>query len=339
MLKGSIAKLVEGQSLSESEAYDAVKAIMEGAATPVQIAAFLTALRMKGETVEEITGAARLMREKALRIYPKAHDVVDTCGTGGDRSGTFNISTTTALVVAGAGVPVAKHGNRSVSSACGSADVLEALGVKIDLKPERVEECLNEAGIAFLFAPVFHLSMKHAAPVRKELGIRTLFNLLGPISNPAGAPYQVMGVFAHEWTEPMAMVLGNLGTRRAFVVHGSDGLDEVTITGPTRVSEWKEGAVSTSEVTPESVGIERGRMADLKGGDAQANARILREVLSGGKGPRRDIVLMNAGLALVAAGRADFLADGVRLAAKAIDSNKALEKLDALIQFTNAGRG
>jgi len=330
MIKEAIAKVVERIDLTETEAEQAMREIMEGTATSAQIAALMTALRMKGETVAEITGAARAMREKAVRIRLDDPNVVDTCGTGGDRRGTFNISTTVAFVVAGAGVTVAKHGNRAVSSACGSADLLKTLGVRIELPPDRVAEIVNEIGIGFLFAPLFHGAMKHAAAPRQETGLRSIFNLLGPLTNPAGASIQVLGVFAAHFTKPMAQTLLNLGGRRCFVVHGMDGLDEMTINGPSRVSEGSGGRVSTYSLDAKAFGLSEGSPAALAGGDAEANAAITLAILSGKPGARRDVVLMNAALALVAVSRAETLADGVAIAAEAIDSGMAQRKLEQL---------
>lgn len=331
----SIARLVEGLNLAEDEAEEAMATIMEGQATPAQIGAFLAALRLKGETVAEVTGLARAMRAKAARIETKHSVFVDTCGTGGDGSGTFNISTAAALVVAACDLPVAKHGNRSVSSRCGSADVLEALGVAVDLAPAQVARCLDEVGLAFLFAPTFHRAMRHAAGPRREIGIRTVFNLLGPICNPAAAPAQVVGVYDARLVETVAEVLGRLGGRRAFVVHGCDGLDEVTVTGPTLVAELAEGCVRTYEFDPKEVGIPYARLADLRGGDAATNAAIIKAVLEGEPGPRRNVVLLNAAFALVAGGRAENVEEGLALAAAAVDSGKALAKLSELVAFSN----
>ena len=311
--------------------------VMEGEATPAQIAAFITALRIKGETVEEVTGAARIMRQKATRIDARSSVVVDTCGTGGDGSNTFNISTTTAFVVAAAGLTVAKHGNRAVSSSCGSADVLEALGVKIDAGPEIVEECLQEIGIGFLFAPRLHGAMKYAIGPRREIGIRTIFNMLGPLTNPAGATSQLIGVYDPKLTEMFAGVLRNLGTRRAFVVHGADGLDEATVTGETRVSELKEGLISTYNLDPLELFGETYPAADLKGGNAEENARITTEVLSGNRqGACRQIVVLNAALAIVAGGKAGTIQEGMAKAKECIDSGAALKKLQALIERSNS---
>lgn len=336
MIKEAIAKASEGVHLTETEAETVMQEIMEGQATSAQIAAYLTALRMKGETVAEITGSARVMREKAIRIRSDDPLVVDTCGTGGDRLHTFNISTTTAFVVAGAGVRVAKHGNRSVSSSCGSADVLKALGIRIDVEPVRVEECLNEIGIGFLFAPLFHGAMRHAIGPRQEIGIRTLFNILGPLTNPAGATIQVLGVYAGPLADLIAQVLINLGSRHCFIVHGSDGLDEITITGKTRVCEGREGRISCYHIEPGDFDLKTGALRDIAGGGPEENARILLGVLRGEKGPRRDICLLNAAPALVATGKARTLQEGIQVAAESIDSGAALEKLEALKTYTNA---
>ena len=331
MIKDGIAKVVLGEDLRETEMMAVMEEIMEGVATPAQIAAFITALRIKGETVEEVTGAARIMRQKATRIDARSSVVVDTCGTGGDGRNTFNISTTAAFVVAAAGLTVAKHGNRAVSSGCGSADVLEALGVNIDAGPEIVEECLQEIGIGFLFAPRLHGAMKHAIGPRREIGIRTIFNMLGPLTNPAGATAQLIGVYDPRLTEMFAGVLKNLGTKRAFVVHGADGLDEATVTGETRVSELKEGLVTTYNIDPVDLFGELFPAVDLLGGNAETNARITREVLTGGGGARRRIVVLNAALAIVAGGKAGTLRDGIGTAEARIDGGAALQKLDALI--------
>lgn len=330
VIKEAIARVVQGVNLTEEEAETAMMDIMDGVATPSQVAAFLTALRMKGETVEEITGSARAMRKKAARIYPEKDVVVDTCGTGGDGMNTFNISTTAAFVVAGAGAVVAKHGNRSVSSRSGSADVLEALGVNIAATPQVVQDCLNTVGMGFLFAPLFHEAMKHAAAPRREMGIRTVFNLLGPLTNPAGAQAQVLGVFDPQLTELLGEVLKKLGTRRAFVVHSGDGLDEFSVSAPTKVTEVYEDRVRTYFVTPEELGLNRASLEDMRGGSAQENASIAMEILSGARGPRRDVVLLNAAAALVAGGLAADLREGLGIATESIDSRKALEKLELL---------
>jgi anthranilate phosphoribosyltransferase len=335
MIKDAIAKLADRTSLSEKEAEEAMLEIMNGQATPAQIAAYLMGLRLKGETVEEIAGSARAMREKATRIRVADPLVVDTCGTGGDRAHTFNISTTAAFVVAGGGLTVAKHGNRSVSSKSGSADVLAALGVKIDLPTERIEDCVNEIGIGFLFAPLFHGAMKHCAGPRQEMGVRTLLNILGPLTNPAGAAIQVLGVYDGNLTEVMAKVLIHLGTQHCFVVHGMDGLDEITLTDRTRVSEGKAGVVSSYFIEPDEFGLHRVRLKDLAGGTAEENAQITRDILRGRKGPKRDIVCLNAAPAFVAAGKVKTLQEGLALANRAVDSGAAIEKLEKLVAFTN----
>lgn len=334
-IRDSIARLVERQSLTAEEAEAVMGQIMRGEATPAQIGGFLVALRMKGETVEEITGFARAMRNHALRVRASRVPLVDTCGTGGDRSGTFNISTVTAFVVAGAGLPVAKHGNRSVSSHCGSADVLEALGIRLDLGPEEVARCINEVGVGFLFAPRFHPAMKHALGPRREMGIRTVFNILGPLANPAGAQVQVLGVYDASLTGMVATVLEALGCQAAFVVHGTGGLDELTITGPNVVAQVQNGSVRTFVLDPlEDLGLPRAPLSSLRGGTADENAAIVRSVLQGERGPRRDVVLLNAAAALVAGGLAADMREGLLLAARSIDSGAALEKLESLIAFT-----
>ncbi|MGH3056099.1 MAG: anthranilate phosphoribosyltransferase, partial [Gaiellaceae bacterium] len=293
-VRTAIAHTVAGESLSEAEMESVMRELMEGTATPAQIAGWLVALRMKGETVDEITGAVRALRAHATRIEPRATVVVDTCGTGGDRRGTVNISTAAAFIAAGAGLTVAKHGNRAMSGTVGGADVLETLGVKIDLPPAQVAACIDEVGVGFLFAQVFHPAMRHVAGPRRELGIRTIFNLLGPLSNPAGARHQVVGVFAAEWTEPLAHALGRLGAVHALVVHGEDGLDEISLAAPTQLSEWADGAVHTYRVTPEELGFTRCRDIDLEGGNRDAAASIIRGILSGASGPRGDIAVLNA---------------------------------------------
>jgi anthranilate phosphoribosyltransferase len=336
------------QSLSREEARLVMSQVLAGKCTDAQIAALLVALHMKGETVEEIVGFAEAIRAAAapfglrpnhtVDVSGTGRDaLVDTCGTGGDASGTFNISTATALVVAGAGVRVAKHGNRSVTSKCGSADVMEALGVNINLPPARLAACLEEVGIAFLFAPAMHSAMQHVQSARRQLRLRTVFNLLGPLTNPAHASGQVVGVYSADLVEKLAEALSMLGLHRALVVHGLDGLDEVTITAPTRIAEVREGTVRTYEVTPEEFGINRGTLDDISGGDAAANANIIAQILGGTKSARRDVVLLNAAAALVAAGRADHLADALPLASESIDSGAAAGKLDALVRFTNNG--
>lgn len=336
MIREAIAVLVEGRSLQEEEMTGVMEEIMTGQATGAQIGSFLTALRLKGETVEEISAAATVMRRHAIAIDAGAAEgiVVDTCGTGGDAKGTFNVSTTAAFVVAGCGVTVAKHGNRSISSHCGSADVLEAMGVVLALPPEVVAECIRTVGIGFMFAPMFHPAMKHAIGPRREIGIRTVFNLLGPLTNPAGANIQVMGVYDPGWTDKLARVLGKLGSRRALVVCGEDGMDELTVTGWTRVSEWRDGTATTWTVTPEELGLRRAAVADILGAKtAAASAEQLRAVLAGEPGPRLDMVLLNSGAALFAAGRADTLGAGIDLARRTIESGAAMDKLTQLVAF------
>jgi anthranilate phosphoribosyltransferase len=346
----AVRTLVDRRDLTRIEAAAAMDAIMSGVATNAQIAAFLTALRMKGETVEELIGFAQVMRSKVARVRTRADEVagltgtdremlVDTCGTGGDASGTFNISTATAFVVAGAGLKVAKHGNRSMSgltaaSLCGSADVVEALGVNLELSAAQVGRCVDEVGIGFLYAPLLHTAMKHVMAARREVGFRTVFNLLGPLTNPAGANAQIIGVAAAALTEPLARVLAELGTLRAFVVHGADGLDEISSTGESRISEVREGLVRTFTVRPEDFDLPRASIADLRGGDREQNAEIIRGLLAGAPGPRRDIVLMNAAAALVAGGRANDLRQAAGVAAKAIDSGAARQKLDQLVALS-----
>jgi anthranilate phosphoribosyltransferase len=333
-LKSLLAFVAQGRSLSESEAEAAFDIIMSGNATPSQMGAFLMALRVRGETVDEITGAARIMRAKAVPVDAPP-GTIDTCGTGGDSSGSFNISTASALVVAGCGVPVAKHGNRALSSKSGSADVLTALGVDIDADLAIVRQCLWELGIGFLMAPRHHSATRHVAPTRVELGTRTIFNLLGPLSSPAKARRQLVGVFAPEWVRPMAEVLGRLGSERAWVVHGA-GLDELTTTGVTTVAALEDGKVETFELAPEDVGLERVPLEDIKGGEPQHNARMMRELLAGAGGPLRDVVLLNSGAALVIAGRAAALEDGIELAARSLDTSAAQRVLDELVARTNA---
>ncbi len=334
LMKEVLGRVAVGHAMSEDQAEEVFEVIMSGDATPAQIGGLLMALRVRGETVDEITGAARIMRAKALPVEAPA-GAIDTCGTGGDGSGTYNISTAAAFVLAGAGVPVAKHGNRALSSKSGSADVLTALGVKIDADMALVQESLWENNIGFLMAPRHHNAMRHVAGPRVELGTRTIFNLLGPLANPARTSLQLMGVFASQWVEPMANVLGRLGAERAWVVHGSDGLDELTTTGPTLVGEWKDGKVTLFEVRPEDCGLKRATAADLKGGDASVNAAALRALLGGAQGAYRDIVLLNAAAALVVAGKAADLGQGVALAAESIDSGKALATLDRMVAITN----
>jgi len=338
MIRTTIQQLLEGRSLSIEQADAVMEQIMTGAATPAQIAGFLVALRVKGETANEITGCARAMRRAAVQIRPSRTDVVDTCGTGGDRAGTFNISTTAAFVVAGAGLGVAKHGNRSVSSKSGSADVLEALDVNLNLTPEQVARAIDEIGIGFLFAPNFHPAMRHAIGPRRELGVRTVFNLLGPLTNPAGAAAQVLGVYDAELTEVLAQVLQQLGSRAAYVVHGHGRLDELTTTGPNQVSCFGvtpgNGSVVTETLDPRQLGFSQAAPEDLQGGDPYTNARITRAVLDGqDRSARRDVVLLNAAAALVAGQRAADLKEGIARSAESIDSGAALRTLEALIDF------
>jgi anthranilate phosphoribosyltransferase len=334
-----------GESLSRDEARGVMSEVLAGKCTDAQIAALLVALHMKGETVEEIVGFAEAIRQAATPLKVAGNStidvsgterdaLVDTCGTGGDASGTFNISTATALVAAGAGVRVAKHGNRSVTSKCGSADVMEALGVNISLPASQIAACLQEVGIAFLFAPAMHSAMKYVQPARRELRLRTVFNLLGPLTNPANASAQVVGVYSDDLVEKLAEALSMLGLRRAMVVHGCDGLDEITIGGTTRVAEVRDGQVRTYEVTPEEFGLKRAPIESISGGDAAENARIIQEVLAGKKSPCRDVVLLNAAATLVAAGRANLLSEAMPMAAKSIDSGAARSKLESLVAFT-----
>jgi anthranilate phosphoribosyltransferase len=333
--KALIAKAATGASLTREEAARGFDRMMSGEATPSQMGGLLMALRVRGETVEEITGAVTVMREKMLRVAAPP-DAIDVVGTGGDASGSYNISTCAAFIVAGAGVPVAKHGNRALSSRSGAADVLAALGVKIELAPDGVSRCIREAGIGFMFAPAHHPAMKNVGPTRVELGTRTIFNLLGPLSNPAGVKRQMVGVFSRQWIEPLANVLRNLGSDGAWVVHGSDGLDEVTSAGATYVAALENGAVRTFEIAPEDVGVARAKPEALRGGDAEENARALMDVLKGKKGAFRDVALMNAAAGLVVAGRAKDLKQGFALAAKSIDTGEAEGRLDRLIAVSNA---
>ena len=336
MIQGVIQQLIDGQDLDRGAARGTMDQIMSGGATDAQIGAFLIALRCKGETVDEIAGFAEAMREKATPIGGGREPMIDTCGTGGDGSGTFNISTAVAFVAAGAGLCVAKHGNRAMSSKCGSADVLAALGVDVEASPEKVATCLDEVGIGFLFAPKLHGAMKHAIGPRKEIGTRTVFNILGPLTNPAGARRQLIGVFAAELTERMAAVLRVLGSERALVVHGSDGLDELTLTGPSQVTELRDGELETYEVAPGDFGYEVVDGSALAGGDAAENARILTDVLKGIAGAPRDVVVMNAAAAIVAGGLADRLQDGAARAEAAIESGKALAALENLKRVSNS---
>ena len=349
MIKELISKVVKGADLTEAEMEQAMTEIMIGTATPAQIGAFITALRFKGETVDEITGAARAMRAKATKINVNNHlvnidrdeiniddeTILDIVGTGGDGTRTFNVSTTTAFVAAGGGIKVAKHGNRAVSSLCGSADVLENLGVNLDVTSTDVEKCIKEIGIGFLYAPIFHGAMKHAAGPRQEIGIRSIFNLLGPVTNPAGASVQVLGVYEQSLTDKIALVLKRLGTREAFVVCGEGTFDEISICGPTKVTHLKDDNIHTFQMTPEEYDLKRAELEDIVGGDAKENANITRHVLDGEKGPKRDMVLLNASAAFVAAGLCDNFKDGIRIAADAIDSGRAQDKLNQLIEFTH----
>jgi anthranilate phosphoribosyltransferase len=332
--KPLLGKLVEGQVLTGDEAQGFFAACLRGEPTPAQVAAAITALRVRGETVEEITAFARAMRAAALSLDHPFEDVVDTCGTGGDGAHTYNISTAASFVLAGAGLRVAKHGNRAMSSKSGSSDVLAALGVNLDATPAQQAVALNDAGIAFLFAPTYHGAMRHVGPVRAELGFRTVFNLLGPLCNPAGANRQVMGVYDPALLEPLAEVLGRLGAKRAWTVNGQ-GLDEVTTTGPTDVAEWKDGTVTRFTITPEDAGLPRATLADIQGGDAEVNAAALRALLNGEKGPYRDIVLMNAAAALVVSNKAETLKQGAEMAATVIDEGRALAALDALVRASH----
>jgi len=334
--KSYIAKVATGAALSRDEAAGAFEQMMSGEATPSQMGALLMALRVRGETVDEITGAVSVMRAKMLRVNAPP-DAIDVVGTGGDASGSFNISTCAALIVAGAGVPVAKHGNRALSSRSGAADVLTALGVNIDLTPEQIGLCIREAGIGFMFAPAHHPAMKNVGATRVELGTRTIFNLLGPLSNPAGVRRQMIGVFSKHWTEPLAHVLKNLGAECVWVVHGSDGLDEITTSGPTSVTALEAGAIRSFEISPENVALAKVKPESLRGGDAESNAKAVEDVLEGKKTPFRDVAILNAAAALVVAGKAKDLKAGVGIAAHAIDSGEAEGRLDRLIVVSNDG--
>lgn len=348
MIRQAIAKTVERQDLTEGEMIEVMNQIMSGECTPAQIGSFITALRMKGETIAEITGAARVMREHAtpIRVGSQVLDmdrddinidretILDVVGTGGDGTNTFNISTTVSFVVSACGIKVAKHGNRSVSSACGSADVIERLGINLDISPEKVANCINTIGIGFLFAPALHGAMKHAIGPRREIGIRTIFNILGPLTNPAGADCQVMGVYRSDLVEKLAGVLHKLGCRHGFVVYGSDGMDEITLTGETCIAEVTPSGIQLSSITPEQFGLKRCRMDELKGGDAALNATIVKSILQGEQGARRDVVLLNAAYALLAANKTATVEEGIKLAADAIDSGKALHQLEKLSAMT-----
>ncbi len=339
-IKQAIKKVVGGESFAEEEMVSIFSAIMSGEATPSQIAAFLTGLSIKGETVEEISGAVKVMREKALKVFPDndgPKELLDTCGTGGTGKHTFNISTTSAFVLAGCGVKVAKHGNRAATSKCGSADVLQALGVKVDVPVEVTRKCILEIGIGFLFAPLFHEAMKHAIASRKEIGIKTIFNILGPLANPANATHQIIGVFDKDLTEVMAEVLGNLGTKRAYVVHGADGLDEATVSGLTRVSELAGGKVRSYSVSPDDFGLSEWDEKEIKGGDPHENAEMTRAVLSGEKGAKLEVVLLNAALGLMAVGKVSKMSNGVEMAREAITSGQAMRKLEELVKISMKG--
>ena len=335
MFKENLNKIISGKDLTDTQMGEMIAQIFSGRITDSQVAGFMTALATKGETTEELFGAARMMRKNAIKIQVMGHNtVIDTCGTGGDSADTFNISTTTAFVAAGCNVIVAKHGNRSVSSKCGSADLVEALGVNLDIDPESVEEAIAQIGIGFLFAPRHHSAMRFAAPARQELGIKSIFNMLGPLSNPAGANCQLLGVYAPELTEMFALALKQLGTKRAFVVHGHDGLDEISVCAPTRVSELNRGQIKTYDIYPENFFKTLSDPEDIKGGDLKTNLQITKDVLSGKKGPKRNVVLINTAAALVAAGKADSLKEGIQMAKDSIDSRKAVKKLNELIAFT-----
>lgn len=330
----SLEKLLRKEDLTQAEMMTSFEEIMDGKVDDVLIGSFLTALKLKGETIEEITGGAMVMIDKADRIELGNTPTLDTCGTGGDKSGTYNISTASAFICAAAGIPVIKHGNRSVSSKSGSADVLEELGVNIMLQSEKVKKSIKENNIGFLFAPIFHKAMKYAAPVRKKLGFRTVFNILGPLTNPARAKYQILGVFDEKLTEVMADVLGNLGVERALVVHGKDGLDEISITSETKITELKEGKIKSYFITPEELGFARRNLGEIQGGDAKVNSEIIRNIFLGEKGAKRDILLMNSGAGLYVSGKADSIKDGVDIAKEIIDSGKAYEKLLQYASYT-----
>lgn len=332
--KDFISKVADGHALSPEEARQAFEVILSGSATPSQLGGFLMALRVRGESIAEVTGAVSTMRSKMLMV-DAPEDAIDIVGTGGDNSGSYNISTCTAIVTAGCGVPVAKHGNRSLSSKSGAAEALAELGVNIDIRPERISACIQKAGIGFMFAPLHHAAMKHVGPTRMELGTRTIFNLLGPLSNPAGVKRQMVGVFSRKWVDPVAQSLKELGSEMVWVVHGSDGMDEITTTGPTYVTELRDGAVCSFEISPDDAGLPLARPEDLKGGLPAENARALREVLSGAKNAYRDIVLLNTAASLIVAGKAGNLKDGVEMAAESIDSGSAADRLEKLVAVSN----
>ncbi|MBD8890712.1 anthranilate phosphoribosyltransferase [Roseibium litorale] len=332
--KDYIAKVAGGASLSREDARKAFEIILSGEATPSQLGGFLMALRVRGETIDEVTAAVDTMRSKMLTVKAP-QDAVDIVGTGGDSTGSYNISTCTSIVVAGCGVPVAKHGNRSLSSKSGSSEALAQLGVNIDIGPDKISECIDKAGIGFMFAPLHHSAMKHVGPTRVELGTRTIFNLLGPLSSPAGVKRQMLGVFAREWVEPIAEVLRNLGSKHVWVVHGSDGMDEITTTGVSYVTELKDGNLRSFEIHPSDAGLPLARIEDLKGGEPEENARALREVLQGARNPYRDVVLFNAAASLIIAGRCETLPEGVALAAQSLDSGAAADRLERLVAVSN----
>lgn len=337
MIREAIAKLIEGKNLSQDEAEIVMHEIMDGQATQAQMAAFLVALRLKGESMEEITGCARVMRDKAIRVAPHRTDLVDTAGTGGDKAGTFNISTTAAFVIAGAGLGVAKHGNRAISGQSGSADVLEALGVNFDLSPQQSAYCIDEVGIGFLFAPKLHPAMKNVGPVRKELGVRTIFNILGPLTNPAYAPAQIIGVFDGAYAKPMAHVLKSLGSKAAFVFYSQDGLDELTTTAENNITYFTNGIIHSETLDARELGLERADRAALRGGTPQENAQITRDILSGDeRGAKRDVVLLNAAAALVAGGKASDLEQGLQVARESVDSGRALQAMNRLVALTSS---
>lgn len=336
-MKEYIAKVADRQNLTEEEAKAAMKLMLEGEATQAQIAAFLTAMRMKGETLDELVGLASVLRDKAATISPKVDNYVDLVGTGGDRTFTFNVSTTSAFVVAAAGLPVAKHGNRSISSKSGAGDVLEALGVNIMAEPEQVQKCVEEVGIGFMFAPRFNQSMKYVGQARSEMGIRTVFNILGPLANPSRAKRMVVGVYSPKLTEKIATAMSRLGVERAFVVSGADNMDEITVSSKTTISEIKDGAVTTYQISPEQFGFKTVDLEELRGGDGVQNAEITKNILKGiEKGAKRDIILLNAGATLYVGGVAESMEAGVKLAAEVIDSGKAYEKLEELVRVSNA---
>lgn len=335
MIEEAIDNLSKGNDLTRDQMQESMEEIMTGKVDTPLIVAFLTGLNKKGETVEELTATVSVMRRYVTRIHTDKEVVLDTCGTGGDRKGTFNISTAVAFVASGSGVTVAKHGNRSVSSCCGSADILEALGININMNPKDLEKCLDEIGIAFLFAPNLHPAMKYAMPARQQIGTKTIFNLLGPLTNPAGARYQLVGVYDKRWTEILAYVLGNLGTLHALIVHGEDGLDEVTTTARTFVSEVYKGKIKNFEIMPEDFGFRKAELQDLKGGDVPDNVRILLDILKGKTGPQRDIVLLNAAAAVYTADKAKSIKEGIELAKESIDSGRALERLELLQNYSH----